>query len=103
MRRIEAAVEDIDRDSELFRKIIDQQKLPAAFYVNAFIYKSYKVGKHSLGVSLSVNNLLNAENIISGGFEQYRFDYEAKNPDKFPSKYYYLQDINFYLGVTLRL
>ena len=103
LRRVETAVEDIDRDSELFRKIIDQEKLPAAFYVNAFIYKSYKVGKHNLGISLSVNNLLNAENVISGGFEQYRFDYENKNPDKFPSKYYYLQDINFYLGITYRL
>lgn len=38
--------------------------------------------------------------IVSGGFEQYRFDYQDKNPDKFPSKYYYLQGFNYYLGVS---
>lgn len=103
LRRTSAAVEDIERDSELFHKIIDQEKLPAAFYVNAFVYKSYRIGKLNLGVSLSINNLLNAENILSGGFEQYRFDFAAKNPEKFPSKYYYLQDLSFYLGLNLKL
>ncbi len=103
LRRIEAAVEDVDRESELFKRIINQEKLPEAFYLNLYLYKGFRINKQHLGISFGVNNLLNVKNLISGGFEQFRFDYENKDPDKFPSKYYYFQGINFYLGFNFRL
>ncbi|HEX5625649.1 MAG TPA: hypothetical protein VFX48_06525, partial [Saprospiraceae bacterium] len=102
LRRISEAVRDVDPASARFRGIIDQQKLPSAYFVNAFVYKGFRIFKQNLSMSLSVNNLLNKKDILSGGFEQYRFDYETRDPSKFPPKYYYLQGINYYLGINWR-
>jgi hypothetical protein len=52
---------------------------------------------------LSINNLLNNQNIISGGYEQLRFDAETKNPDKFPPKYFYAMGLQFSANISLRL
>ncbi|MGB3083868.1 MAG: hypothetical protein WBB21_04080 [Saprospiraceae bacterium] len=100
LRRIPQAVKELDPESDQFNKIINQEKLPSVVYLNAFVYKSFEIFKERFAISLSVNNVLNKKGIVSGGFEQYRFDYQDKNPDKFPSKYYYLQGFNYYLGVS---
>ncbi|MBW7951594.1 MAG: hypothetical protein H3C56_03330 [Chitinophagaceae bacterium] len=52
--------------------------------------------------NLGINNLLNNKNIISGGFEQLRFDYADKNINKFPPKYYYAYGLNYFASVTFR-
>jgi hypothetical protein len=49
-----------------------------------------------------VNNILNNTNIVSGGFEQLRFDYAEKNIDKFPAKKFYAYGTNFLTSITLR-
>lgn len=103
LRRVPQAVADLDPASTQFNKIINQEKLPEAFYINLFLYKGFKLLNQDFGLTCSINNLLNRQNLISGGFEQYRFDYAEKNPDKFPSKYYYLQGINYFCGLSWRL
>lgn len=103
LRRIPQAVADLDPNSIQFNKIINQEKLPEAFYVNLFLYKGFKLFSQDFGLTCSINNILNQKDLISGGFEQYRFDYVDKNPDKFPSKYYYLQGINYFCGLSWRL
>lgn len=103
LRRIPQAVADLDPTGDQFNKIINQEKLPSAFYVNLFLYKGFKLFNEDFGLTCSINNVLNREGLISGGFEQYRFDYVDKNPDKFPSKYYYLQGINYFCGISWRL
>ncbi len=103
LRRIPQAIADINPESNLYKQIINQEKLPDVFYLNLFLYKGFKLFKQDFSITCSVNNLLNQKDIISGGFEQYRFDYAEKNPDKFPSKYYYLQGINYFCGLSWRL
>jgi hypothetical protein len=49
-----------------------------------------------------VNNILNNTNIVSGGFEQLRFDFAEKNINKFPSKKFYAYGTNFFASVGVR-
>ncbi|MBK7797346.1 MAG: TonB-dependent receptor [Saprospiraceae bacterium] len=97
------AVEDLDRASGQFKSIIEQEKLPSAFSLDFFIYKSFNFWKRFSSISFAANNLLNNKNMISGGFEQSRFDYETKDPTVFPNKYFYLQGINYNLSLNISL
>jgi hypothetical protein len=101
LRRTSEATQGIDRDSDLFRTYIDQEKLPAYFVMDAFVFKSFKIYNHYTSLSLGVNNLLNSKNLVSGGFEQFRFDFETNNPQKFPNKYFNLQGINYFFNLIV--
>ncbi|MBK8955475.1 MAG: hypothetical protein IPM34_07965 [Saprospiraceae bacterium] len=103
LRRIAEAVDEVDRNSQQFADILAQEKLPSAFYLNLFLYKPFKLFGESFTASMSVQNLLDNKNLKSGGFEQFRFDYETKNPNAFPSKYYYLQGINYFISLTWKI
>ena len=82
----------------------------------------YLKNRKSISINLSVNNLLNSK-IISGGYQQGRVpkvtakdqkgrnlkDAEgndvfvlSKNYNKFPSKYYYANGINFYFNIGFK-
>lgn len=95
LRRVPQAVADLDPASTQFNKIINQEKLPEAFYINLFLYKGFKLFNQDFGLTCSINNLLNRQNLISGGFEQYRFDYAEKIPISF------LQNIIICRGLTI--
>ncbi len=103
LRRIPQSVEEIQPEDPLYQKIINQEKLPRVIFLNLFAFKPFKLFHQDFTASLSVNNLLNSRDLLSNGFEQFRFDFTTKDPDKFPSKYYYLQGINYYLSLTWRL
>lgn len=103
LRRIPQAVADVDRNTELFNQIIDPEKLPTAFFINLFAYKSFKFMDQNFTASLSINNLLNHKSLINGGFEQFRYNYETKDPEQFPSKYFNFQGINYYFSITWRI
>ncbi len=103
LRRTTVAVAGVERNSAKFEQIIAQEKLPAAWVLDAFVYKSYKINDYFMAISLGVNNILNKKDLISGGFEQNRFDYTDKDPNDFPNKYFYLQGINYFLNLTLSL
>lgn len=49
-----------------------QQKFDNQFMLNANIGKSFIYGKYRMGVSISVNNILNNRDYVTGGFEQGR-------------------------------
>ncbi|MDR0509871.1 MAG: TonB-dependent receptor [Rikenellaceae bacterium] len=86
-----------------------QEKFGPAFLLGASVNKLWYLGSHMLGVSLSVNNILNNQNIRSGGFEQMRMyaDVNKSSGDHnvyvpFASKYYYLYGASYYLNVYFR-
>lgn len=101
LRRTVVGVKGVDRNSELYSKIISQEKLPSAISLDFFAFKSFYLYKKYTAISLGVNNILNSKNLISGGFEQTRFDFTDKNVDRFPNKYFYLQGINYYLNFSI--
>jgi hypothetical protein len=49
-----------------------------------------------------VTNLLNNQDYVNGGYEQYRYDYENKDVSTFPTRYSYMQGLNFFLQGSMR-
>lgn len=102
-RRTAEAVKDVYQGSEgsLFNQIIDQEKLPDAFTVDFSVGKSHRFKDGAfLRVNLNVGNILNNTNFRTGGFEQLRFDFENKDVDRFPPRYFYAYGLNYNLNVA---
>ncbi|HTO17105.1 MAG TPA: carboxypeptidase-like regulatory domain-containing protein [Edaphocola sp.] len=104
------AVEFVDRNSEQWTEIVGQQRLPSYFTVDIFGGTSIKLKKYLKGatndmylyLNIGVNNLLNNKDIITGGFEQLRFDYATKNVGRFPPKYFYAFGANYFVNLTFK-
>lgn len=107
VRRTERATTGVKPGSAEWRRIIDQEEINGQYTVDFYGGKTFRIkdGKrtHSLVCTVGVNNLLNRKNLITGGFEQLRFDYTDKNPNKFPSKYYYGYGLNYFISVGFKL
>jgi hypothetical protein len=113
VRRTALATENLDIKSDVFHDVIDQQQLSAQYTIDAFAGYSWKVPRAYIGsgfhkkplyISLyaGVNNLLNNHDIISGGYEQLRYDYSTSDINKFLPKYYYAYGINYFASIALR-
>ena len=109
VRRTYAAVKDVPYKSDLWNQILAQQKFSSQYTVDFFGTYSWKLSRKwgfkkptFLVFNLGVSNLTNNKDIISGGFEQLRFDYAEHNVNKFPPKYYYAQGATFFASATLR-
>ncbi len=50
-----------------------------------------------------VNNVLDNQEIITGGYEQLRFDYENKDVNKYPANYFYMYGRTYMLILTIAL
>jgi hypothetical protein len=57
---------------EVIQQLTAQKKFDDQFMLNANAGKSFQFGKYRVGVSISVNNILNNRNYVTGGFEQGR-------------------------------
>jgi hypothetical protein len=91
----------------MLEDIRGQEKFDAAYVLNASIGKNWYINRsYTLGFSLSVDNLLNNQNIKTGGYEQIRL---LKNKEAstltyqpFDSKYFYMFGTNYYLNLYFR-
>ena len=110
VRRTAPAVEGLDPNSAQFHKIIDQTQLKAQYTLDASAGYSWLMNNRFRSLkkrtfmlfNLGVNNILNNQNIVSGGFEQLRYDFQFKNPDKFPSKQFYAYGLNYFASIGIR-
>ena len=113
VRRTQLATENLKEDSEAWNDVLDEQKLDAQYTVDAFAGYSWRLKHVYVGSGMNrkhvylvmyagVNNLLNNQNIISGGYEQLRFDYSTADINKFPPKYYYAYGINYFASIAIR-
>jgi hypothetical protein len=110
LRRTVAAVDGVPENSQKWVDIIDQTKLKSQFSVDAFagyswlLNKTYKsLRKRTfLAFNLGVTNILNNKNIVSGGFEQLRYDFVNKDINKFPAKQFYAYGTTFNASIALR-
>ena len=57
---------------ESLKEVLKQDRLSDEFMLNLNLGKSFRLGSYYLGTSLTINNLLNNKNYITGGFEQLR-------------------------------
>ncbi|MBD0405115.1 hypothetical protein [Flammeovirga sp. EKP202] len=101
VRYTDRAVEGVEKGSEEYYNILNQEKMDDAFTVDIFAGKSWKIDNKILRLNLNINNVLNNQNIATTGFQQYRFDFTDKNPEKFPNKYYYAQGIRAFMNLSL--
>lgn len=110
IRRTESAVNGLEVGSPLRNEILDQTRLNAQYTVDVFAgyswlmskkYKSLKKNTY-LVFNLGINNILNNENVVSGGFEQLRFDVGERNVNKFPDRRFYAYGLNFFASIGLR-
>lgn len=106
VRRTTDAIDLVDEGSPLWNDILNQEQVPSAFTINASVYKSFLIDWFEedvyLSINFSVNNALDNTDFITGGYEQLRFDFEGKDPDAFPSRYYYFQGLNYYFNASIR-
>jgi hypothetical protein len=82
--------------------IVEQTQVDGQFTLDASISKSWQVKKYNLSLNFSVSNILDNKNLITSGYEQLRFDFEGKNVDKFPPKYYYGFGRTFFVSLGVR-
>ena len=109
-RRTAEAVDLIEVGSEQWHKILDQEMLPAIFTLDLFMGKSFPLNKvwkslsysSLLYINVGINNLLNNKQQMTAGYEQLRFDYATRNPDRFATKYVYGYGINYFINFSLR-
>lgn len=109
IRRTYPAIESIEVKSAEWHSIIDQTKFAPKYTVDFFGGYSWKlphtyINKKPVYLSLNagVNNILNNKDIITGGYEQLRFDFDTRDPNQFPPKYYYAFGVNYFLSVVIR-
>lgn len=107
VRRTERATNGVAAGSEKWYSIISQEKLSDQYTVDFFggKYFNFRSGKTTIpvGFTLGINNLLNNKKLISGGYEQLRFDFAEKESNKFPTKYYYAYGLTYFASLTVRL
>lgn len=110
LRRTEAAVSGLEEGSAAWHDVVDQTKLKAQYTLDAFagyswmMNRSFKSMKKRtyLVFNVGVNNILNNTDLVSGGYEQLRFDFSEKNVGKYPDKQFYAYGTNFFASIGLR-
>ncbi len=93
----------IEQDSPLWNDILEQEKAPSAFTLDFFGGKSWKINDFFIYLNVGVSNILDNQDFITGGYEQFRFDFEGKNAGQFPNRYFYSFGRTYFINLTFRL
>lgn len=95
-------------ESEL-RRVLEPNKLPSAYFLNANVGKSWRLGSYYVMITGSVNNILDNTKYITGGFEQTRRvsfpGFVQENDREFPlfgPKYWYTQGRSYFVNLQVR-
>ena len=102
-RRTEPAVDEVFPGGEQWESILLQEKADPALTVDFFGGKSFRFGDTFLYLNVGVSNILDNKKFITGGFEQLRYDFEARDPSIFRSRYFYLFGRTYFLNLSVRL
>ncbi|QDP85492.1 carboxypeptidase regulatory-like domain-containing protein [Chryseobacterium sp. SNU WT5] len=91
------------------RRVLQPSKLPSAYFFNANVGKSWRLGSYYVLLTASVNNILDNTKYITGGFEQTRRvtfpGYVEENSREFPlfgPKYWYTQGRSYFVNLQFR-
>ena len=100
--------EEFEANVEAIRDLRHQEMFDSAYTLNASIGKNWYIHRtYTLGFSLQVNNILNNQNIRTGGYEQMRLNRTRDNTgtdyySRFDSKYFYMLGTTYYLNLYFR-
>ncbi|TVR86016.1 MAG: TonB-dependent receptor [Saprospirales bacterium] len=102
-RRRAVAFDLVEKGSEQWERIHRQESTESAVMVNVFGGKSWRIARGQfIYLNVGINNLLNTKDIRTGGFEQRRYNFQDRDPDTHPSRYFYAQGINFFASLAYR-
>ncbi|WP_321479647.1 TonB-dependent receptor [uncultured Bacteroides sp.] len=89
------------------RELRSQEKFSSAHVLNASIGKNWYINRtYTIGFNLNVRNILNDQDIKTGGYEQVRLlknkdaNYQSYQP--FDSKYFYMFGTTYYMNLYFR-
>jgi len=82
-------------------QILKQEKLPSGYTLNLTGGKSWRIDKYYISLFANITNILDNQDLITGGYEQLRFDYENKDVNKFPANYFYMYGRSYMLILTV--
>lgn len=110
-RRTYSGLDLVDAGSPTWESILSQEKADAQFTMDVAAGYSWRLNNSFkslkkqtfLVFNLGITNLLNNEDMITGGFEQLRFDNDNKDVNRFAPKYFYSYGTTFFAGITLRM
>ena len=102
MRRLASNYTDVvagTPEYDAYKQFTHQERYSTAYTVDLSIGKIFYLrNSHRINFNFAVNNILNRKSIRTGGYEQGRID--LQNPDKFSSRYFYMQGINCFLNAS---
>ena len=102
-RRTVSAMPYASPNDSRIPSILNQIKVDDGFTLDASIGKSWLIKKVYYNVNFSLSNILDNTSLITGGYEQMRFDFDTKNINKFPPKLYYGLGRTFFLNLSIRI
>jgi len=110
-RRTTDAVDLVPQGSDQYKAITEQEKTDAQYTIDFFGGKSWKLNNFFsnmknntfLVLNVGVSNLTNNKNLVTGGYEQLRFDFENKDPNAFAPKYFYSFGTTYFVNLVLRM
>lgn len=109
VRRTSRFVSGLTPEMPIWNTIVDQQKAPAAYTLDFFGGKSWRIlrGKNAyfVALNLGVNNILNNQEIVISGRDAYRnaFRNEVADPRFYTNEVLYAFGTNYFASVTLRM
>ena len=115
LRRTWDALQFLTPGTSDYKSVFGQTKFDAQYTIDFFggyswkLPRAYEINKRStfLVFNVGINNILNNKNIVTGGFEQLRYDQQQNAADpvqigKFPPRLFYAYGLNFFASATLR-
>jgi hypothetical protein len=104
LNRWSETVVGLDPQSPEYESIINPFRPDGAFTMDFFGGKSFKFGDVFLYLNVGVNNVLDNQNFITGGFEQFRFDFDVRDGEdsNFQPRYFYLFGRNYFVNISFR-
>lgn len=97
-----------DYPAGLADSFLSQEKFSDEFMLNLNVGKTFRIGKYFVGVSASVNNVLNNRDYVTGGFEQIRVGSLSVLEDNpayskiFGPKYWYDRGRSYFINAFFR-
>ena len=86
-------------EMDAYNKLTSQERYPSSYTVDFSLGKILFLPRgNRINVNLAFNNILNRRGIKTGGYEQGRID--VSKPDRFASKYFYMQGFNLFLNAS---
>ncbi len=103
IRRTSEAIYPVDPNSEKGQRLLLQERLPPQTILNLYVSKRFnsrRNGNAIMDLSMSINNLLNKQDLLISASEQLRFDFDNRDPEKFAPKYFFGQGLTMNCSIN---